>query len=86
MKTSQKNRIRNLRFSAEHCRVLARGALPFAVAREIEAFADDLEADAARIEQSQHSARHKVAPRKGTASAADPDRLATRRKVLQGCA
>ncbi len=65
MKTLQQEKIRHLRSSAEHCRVLACGAIPLLVGKEIEAFADALDADAQKLEDALSSGapRSKV-PRK----------------------
>ena len=54
MKALQQERIRYLRNSAEHCRVLARGAVPLRVVQEIEAFAEALDADAQKLEERRY--------------------------------
>lgn len=51
MEPTQRNKIRNLRESAEHCRALAGHALPFETIQELEAFAAELEGDALRLER-----------------------------------
>ena len=51
MAISLQDRVVKLRQSAEHCRALAQSAVPFAVVREIERFAADLEAEAVGLEQ-----------------------------------
>ncbi len=65
MKALQQEQIRYLRSSAEHCRVLARGAVPLRVVQEIEAFAEALDADAQKLEQALLSpGRQSKVPRK----------------------
>ena len=65
MKNLQQERIRHLRSSAEHCRVLAHGAVPFRIGKEIEAFADALDADAQKLEDGlMPVARHAKVRRK----------------------
>jgi len=79
-----RERAKNLRRSAVHCRELAQGALPFEVVQELESFADCLEAEAAKLERAE-TAPHRSTPheKRGRAAvgAATPSR-----KTARSCA
>jgi hypothetical protein len=82
MAISVLERVASLRESAAHCRELAQTAIPFEVGLEIERFANDLDAEAAKLEQSALAAPP-AAPKKPRSketrgAASDPRRTARR--------
>ena len=80
MTISVLERVLKLRESAAHCRELAQSAVPFNVALEIEHFANDLEAEAAKLEQGVPAATLKKprSKRSHGGAANDPRRTARR--------
>jgi hypothetical protein len=87
MAVSFLDRVASLRKSAEHARALAQSAIPFAVAKEIERFASDLEIQATKLEQrvvaSPPAGRRKSRDKRSGDATIDRHRGA-RRSVLVG--
>jgi hypothetical protein len=90
MTQSRKDKIRSLRRSAEHCRVLIHDGLPLAVAEELRSFADVLDAEAAKLEHGGHTGEAADEAGEQIFMARRPQSSAAsrkpRRKPLQNCA